>query len=136
MINIGTVKIDTHSKERALSTKYRALDNPEGVRILLGDYHALKILRFNGDTAASDILIDLETAIDGAGLTDRQRQVIRKVFAEDMSQVDTAHELRVSKQTINRLITVSLVKIARVYEFWARHSEGYSLTIETEEITA
>lgn len=124
---MGSVKIDTHSKERVLETKYHALNSAEGVRLLLGDYYALKLRRYNGDTAASDILIDLHTAIERAGLTDRQRQALRMVFIEDMSQVDVAHELRVSKQTVNRLVSVALAKVARVYENWARRGEGYSL---------
>ncbi len=40
-ILIGTVKVDINSKERALETRYKALDNAQGVRMLLGDYHAL-----------------------------------------------------------------------------------------------
>lgn len=120
----ATNKTDQHLRYEA---KY-ALDSAEGVRLLLGEYHALRLRRFNGDTAASDILIDLATAIERAGLTDRQRQALRLVYFEDISQVETADRIGVSKQTVNRLITVAAVKIARVYEYWSRHGEGYSIT--------
>jgi predicted DNA-binding protein (UPF0251 family) len=134
---VGHVKIDTNAKERTLEQCY-ALDNPEGVRLLLGDYHALKIRRFNGDYAASDILIDLETAINRAGLTDRQRQALRLVYVDDLTQEDAGIKLghltgkQSSKQTVNRLVNVASVKVARVYEYWARHGEGYSITTEGE----
>jgi hypothetical protein len=88
---LGAVKIDTQSKERSLDAKYPALDNPANLRILLGDYHALKIRRFNGDTAASDILIDLRKAIEMAQLTDRQGQALRLVYEEDLTQEEAGN---------------------------------------------
>jgi DNA-directed RNA polymerase specialized sigma subunit len=88
---MGATKIDVNAKERSLDAKYPALDNPQNLRILLGDYHALKIRRFNGDTAASDILIDLATAIAMAGLTERQRQALRLVYEEDLTQEEAGN---------------------------------------------
>jgi DNA-directed RNA polymerase specialized sigma24 family protein len=102
------------------------------VRLLLGDYHALKLRRYNGDTSASDILIDMATAINRAGLTDRQRQALRLVYFDDLTQVDAGITMQCSKQTVNRLVDIATVKIARVYEFWARHGEGYALNSEGE----
>lgn len=129
---MGTVKIDTHSKERSLESKYAALDNADGVRLLLSDYHALCERRYKGDTAASDILIDLAQALRISGLTDRQLQALALVYFEDWSQVDAAHAMQCSKQTVNRLVDIAAVKVARVYEYWARHGEGYSLTTREE----
>jgi predicted DNA-binding protein (UPF0251 family) len=100
--------------------------------MLLGDYHALLELRYAGDTAASDIVLDLTTAIERAGLTDRQREVLRLVYEADMAQVDVGNLLGVSKQTVNRMVNIATTKIARIYEYWARHGEGYSIT--TEEV--
>ncbi|QVY62974.1 sigma factor-like helix-turn-helix DNA-binding protein [Cytobacillus gottheilii] len=124
---MGTVKIDTHAKERTLESKYPALDNADGLRILLGDYHALLERQYAGDYDAVVILADLTTAIERAGLTDRQREALRLVYEEDLSQVDAGDMLGVSKQTVNRLINVALAKVARVFEKWARYGEGYSL---------
>ncbi|MDQ0270749.1 putative DNA-binding protein (UPF0251 family) [Cytobacillus purgationiresistens] len=53
---------------------------------------------------------------------------MRLVYGEDMSQVDAANELGVSKQTVNRLVDVAMTKIARVYESWCRRGEGYVLS--------
>ncbi|MED4892474.1 MULTISPECIES: hypothetical protein [Heyndrickxia] len=109
---------------------------------LLRDYHALCERRYAGDYAASDILLDLHTAIERAGLTNRQRLALRLVFVDDLTQTDAGIALgrltgkQSSKQTVNRLIAVATAKIARVFESWARRGEGYVLTIETEEETA
>lgn len=101
---------------------------------MLGDYHALSQRRFNGDTAASDILIDLETAIERANLTDRQRQALELTFLEDLTQEEAGKRMGVRREAVKRHIQVAETKIARVYEFWARRGEGYSLTIEMEAI--
>lgn len=129
---MGSVKIDTHSKERALEAKYPALDNADGVRILLGDYHALVSRRYAGDYDACVILADLETARAKAQLTERQADALYYVFERDLTQVRTAELMGVSKQTVNRLVNVALTKIARVYEAWSRRGEGYALSGERE----
>lgn len=129
---MGSVKIDTHSKERALEAKYPALDNADGVRILLGDYHALVSRRYAGDYDACVILADLETARAKAQLTERQADALYYVFERDLTQVRTAELMGVSKQTVNRLVDVALTKIARVYEAWSRRGEGYGLSDERE----
>ncbi|WP_061564913.1 hypothetical protein [Heyndrickxia coagulans] len=138
MITIGSVKIDIHEKERALNGRY-ALDSADGVKRLLRDYHALCERRYKGDYAASDILLDLHTAIERAGLTNRQRLALRLVFVDDLTQTDAGIALgrltgkQSSKQTVNRLIAVATAKIARVFESWARMGEGYSLTVNETE---
>jgi hypothetical protein len=83
---MGSIKRDLHVNERSIEEKYPALDSPQNLRILLGDYHALKIRRFNGDTSASDILIDLRKAIELAQLTGRQSEALRLVYEEDLTQ--------------------------------------------------
>lgn len=129
--NIGAVKTDLNAKERTLESRYHALDSAEGVRLLLGDYHALQARQYAGDYDAVVILIDMRSAMANANLTERQREALRMVFFDDMAQVDVAHKLRVSKQTVNRLVTVALAKVARVYEAWARMGEGYQIGEET-----
>ncbi|MED3649968.1 sigma factor-like helix-turn-helix DNA-binding protein [Heyndrickxia sporothermodurans] len=129
---MGAVKTDIHSKERSLDSKYAALDNADGIKRLLRDYNALKERRFAGDYAACDILVDLERAIERAGLTDRQREALRLVFAGQLTQEEAGEALGCTKQTVNRLVNVGTTKVARVYEYWARHGEGYGLTIDSE----
>jgi RNA polymerase sigma factor (sigma-70 family) len=105
-----------------------ALDNADGVRILLSDYHALINRQYQGDYAAVDILTDLATAIARSGLTDRQRQALELSFIHDLTQKEIATRLGVRQTHISRYISVATTKIARVYEYWSRHGEGYALT--------
>ena len=92
---------------------------------LLRDYHALVERQYDGDYDAVILLVDLATAIELAGLTERQREALTLVYFEDLSQVEAGERMGASKQTVNRLVTVATSKVARVYEEWARMGEGY-----------
>ena len=124
---MGVSKFDNEAAHRKLSARY-ALDNPKGIRLLLGEISALSSRRFNGDYAASDILIDLETAISKAGLTGRQCQALKLVFEEDLTQSEAGKRLGIRQNTVADSLRVALVKIAAVYENWAWRDEGYSLS--------
>jgi RNA polymerase sigma factor (sigma-70 family) len=124
---MGAVKIDVNAKERSLDAKYPALDNPANLRILLGDYHALKLRRFNGDTAASDILIDLESAIAMAHLTGRQSEALRLVYEEDLTQEEAGKRMGIAQKNVSEALERALENIAEVYYYWSRHGEGYAI---------
>jgi RNA polymerase sigma factor (sigma-70 family) len=124
---MGATKIDTQAKERSLDQRYPALDSPQNLRILLGDYHALKIRRFNGDTSASDILIDLATAIAMAGLTDRQRQALRLVYEEDLTQEEAGKRLGIAQNSVSEATDRAIEAISEVYFYWSHHGEGYAV---------
>jgi hypothetical protein len=125
---MGAVKIDTQNKERSLDAKYPALDNPQNLRILLGDYHALRLRRFNGDTSASDILIDLSTAIEMAQLTGRQSEALRLVYEEDLTQEEAGKRMGgLAKDAVNHLLDRAIEAISEVYYYWSRHGEGYAI---------
>lgn len=93
---------------------------------MLGDYNALKERRYVGDTSASDVLIDLQTAIDRAGLTDRQREVLRLIYVKDLTQETAGERLGIGQQRVARHIETATVKIALVYESWG-YIEGGEL---------
>jgi hypothetical protein len=124
---MGVSMHDKEAGDRRYSARY-ALDNANGIRLLLANYNALKSRQFLGDYDATIILIDLETAISRAGLTDRQRQALRLVFEEDLTQAEAGKRVGVSQDVISRFISVALKKIAEVYENWAWRDEGYSLS--------
>lgn len=123
---MGAVKIDTQAKERSLDQRYPALDNPIGLRILLSDYHALVNRQYMGDYDAVVLLADLATAISMAGLTDRQRQALRLVYEEDLTQEEAGKRMGLDKRGVNNLLDRAIDSIADVYYYWARHGEGYA----------
>jgi RNA polymerase sigma factor (sigma-70 family) len=127
MINIGATKIDVHAKERSLDAKYHALDSAGGLRILLSDYHALINRQYQGDYDATVILIDLATAIAKAGLTDRQREALRLVYEEDLTQAEAGRRLNIAQNTVSEAVDRAIENIAEIYYYWSRHGEGYAI---------
>jgi DNA-directed RNA polymerase specialized sigma24 family protein len=94
---------------------------------LLGDYHALKLRRFNGDTAASDILIDLKSAIAMAQLTGRQSEALRLVYEEDLTQEEAGKRMGVHRLVVQEHVEKAIEAISEVYYYWSRHGEGYAI---------
>ncbi|HAM79629.1 MAG TPA: RNA polymerase subunit sigma [Ornithinibacillus sp.] len=127
LIIIVSTTIDLTEKERRIDEAY-ALDNPEGVRLLLSDYHALVKRQYDGDTDAIVIIADLSNAIELANLTSRQKSAINCVFIKDWTQGQTGRELGISQQAVGNYIATTLSKIAAVFEYWAKHDEGYRLS--------
>lgn len=125
---MGVSKYDNETAVRRIEQEY-ALDNPKSIDLLLRHLPYMQERRFNGDYAASDVLMDMETAISKADLTDRQRQVLRLVYFEDMKQTQVAVEMGITAPTVNLYKRLLAQKIAAVFESWARKNEGYSLTI-------
>ncbi|MBH0358983.1 sigma factor-like helix-turn-helix DNA-binding protein [Bacillus toyonensis] len=129
---MGSVKRDLTVNERMLEHTY-ALDNPKSVDLLLRHLPYMDERRYNGDYDASIVLLDLETAISNADLTDRQRQVLRLVYFEDMKQRDVAISLGITAPTVNLYKRLLAQKIAAVFERWAWSDEGYKLTLVSTE---
>jgi DNA-directed RNA polymerase specialized sigma24 family protein len=89
------------------------------VASLLKDIHRLRERRFHaGDYAACDILADLQTAINRAGLTNRQRQALYWVYEEDLTQKDAAVQMGVTREAVTQLIGGAVERIAGVFSGW------------------
>lgn len=129
---MGVSKYDNEAAHRRIEQNY-TLDNPKSIDLLLRHLPYMQERRFNGDYAASDILIDLETAISNADLTDRQRQVLQLVYFEDMKQRDVAISLGITAPSVNLYKRLLAQKIAAVFERWAWEDEGYKLTVVNTE---
>lgn len=63
---------------------------------------------------AAEANIDLYNALDNAGLTDRQRQVIGLIYFENLTQEEAAAELGISRRTLREHLDDGLRKL-RVY---------------------
>jgi DNA-directed RNA polymerase specialized sigma subunit len=114
---MGAVKIDTEKKERQYSVKY-TLNDAAGVKALLRDRHKLASRRFSGDYSASDIIIDLHSAMNTASLTERQTEAIAWVYGADLAPADTAKIMGVTRQAVEQFIDGATDKIAKVYHAW------------------
>lgn len=114
---MGAVKVDISEKERQYSVKY-TLNDSAGVKALLRDRHKLASRRFSGDMAASDIIIDLHSAMNTAGLTERQTEAIALVYGMDLTQKDAASIMGVSQQAVDQFIEGAADKMARIYHAW------------------
>lgn len=131
-VTIGVSKFDKEAGDRRYESQYPALNNPAGLRILLSDYHALKIRQYQGDYDAVVILADLHTAIEAAGLTDRQRQALTLVYGEDLTQAEAGRRMGIGRTSVETYAEAALEKIAEVYYYWASHGEGYVVQSEGE----
>lgn len=129
---MGSVKRDLTINERMLEHTY-ALDNPKSIDLLLRHLPYMRERRYNGDYDASIVLLDLETAISNVDLTDRQRQVLRLVYFEDIKQTQVAVEMGITAPTVNLYKRLLAQKIAAVFERWAWSDEGYKLTVVNTE---
>ncbi|WHX88944.1 sigma factor-like helix-turn-helix DNA-binding protein [Bacillus paralicheniformis] len=123
---IGKVKIDLHRKDREFEATY-ALDNAEGVKTLLSDYPKFVSRKRLGEYEAAEVLLDLHNAVELADLTDRQREAIRLVYFEDLTQVEAGKRMGIAKQNVEAYISKAAEKIADIYYYWAGHNEGYSM---------
>jgi Protein of unknown function DUF134 len=128
--DIGSVKVDLSGKERALEESYPALNTAAGIKRLLAERGALELRQYAGDYDAVLMLIDLQTAITAAKLTERQSEALRLVYTEDLTQEDAARQAGVDKSVMSRRLDTAAEKIAEVYEYWGWHGEGYSLENE------
>nr|WP_025851591.1 sigma factor-like helix-turn-helix DNA-binding protein [Bacillus velezensis] len=122
---MGTVKVDLHRKDREFNAAY-ALDNAEGVKLLLADYQKFVSRKRCGDYAAVEVLIDIHKAIELAGLTDRQRQAIELVYFGELTQTEAGERMGIAQKNVNEALDRASEKLADIYYYWAGHGEGYT----------
>ncbi|APH50426.1 RNA polymerase subunit sigma [Bacillus amyloliquefaciens] len=122
---MGSVKIDLHRKDREFNAAY-ALDNAEGVKLLLTDYQKFVSRKRCGDYAAVEVLIDIHKAIELAGLTVRQRQAIELVYFGELTQTEAGERVGIAQKNVNEALDRASEKLADIYYYWAGHGEGYT----------
>jgi predicted DNA-binding protein (UPF0251 family) len=124
---MGACNVDLTQDTRKYTQKY-ALNDAAGVKALLRDRHRIAERRFKGDTAASDILIDLHSAIESAGLTDRQAEAIALVYGLDTTLETAGNVMGCTKQGVKAFVDGAADRISSVYTRW-KYEE---VTIELE----
>jgi DNA-directed RNA polymerase specialized sigma subunit len=117
-IDIGTCAVDIEKGHRQYEQRY-ALNDKEGVTMLLKDLHRLRERRFHaGDFSASDLLLDIQTAIDNAKLSNRQRLALYWIYEMDLTQKDAAVQMGVTREAVTQLIGGAVERIAGVFSKW------------------
>lgn len=112
---------DRHTRERQLEQTYPGLDTTTGVKALLRDYARLYDEAYN--SSDFDVLImyvDLKKAISLAGLSLKQRELLRLVYAEELTQNEASVMTKVDQPNVSTYLTVAARKIANIYGEWAK----------------
>ena len=87
----------------------------------------MKVRQFQGDYDATVLLVDLATAIAMAKLTDRQREALRLVYEEDLTQEEAGKRMGIAQKNVSEALDRAIENIAEVYYYWSRHGEGYAI---------
>lgn len=122
---MGAVKRDINLKERQLRIRYQLTD-PQAVKRLLSAYDDMADKRYWEGTAFSDILLDLNIAIEKANLTDKQKIALWYGAHESgYTWEDASKVTGMTARTLQRCEFLALRKIASVFEYWGNIGEGY-----------
>ncbi|WP_342480430.1 sigma factor-like helix-turn-helix DNA-binding protein [Paenibacillus sp. FSL L8-0340] len=110
------------------------LNDAAGVKKLLRDRHHINSAQFLGDYNAVDTLVDLNSAISSAGLTDRQAESVAWVYGVDLTQAEAARQMGITQPTVKQSVDEAAEKIAAVYRKWnyGEIDVEYALDDETE----
>lgn len=114
---MGSCNVDLTKDTRKYTQSY-SLSSAAGVKALLRDRHRIAARRFKGDTAASDILIDLHSAIESSGMTARQAEAIALVYGMDVTQKVAAEVMGIAQQNVAAYVDDAAQRIAAVYVRW------------------
>lgn len=98
-----------------------SLNTPMGVRQFLRNIHSVYTDRRNGDLDASLALMEFDEAYKGAGLDDREKQVIHRRYQNGLTQEETAALSGITQQTVNNVEKRAVEKIA---EYVARGEDA------------
>ena len=97
---MGVTKRDLTKREKEYEELY-PLDTKKGVLSLLCSIHQVGEKRFyEGDYDACNLLIDLESAIEKAGLTVKQKQIIDLLYYKGFTQIEAAQVTGSSQQAV------------------------------------
>jgi len=94
--------------------------NNSEAKAILANIHALRQRRYVGDLGASDALLDFETAVRNAKLTERQKEALALVYVEDLTQEKAGKRMGVAQHSIAKLLQRSESRIDVTYNKWSK----------------
>ncbi|MMZ61266.1 hypothetical protein D1872_234060 [compost metagenome] len=74
-------------------------------------------------------MLDLNSAIYNAGLTERQTEAVALISGLDVTQAEAARVMKITRQTVAELYDQAAEKLAVVYRKW----EYGDITVEYED---
>lgn len=132
---MGMDKYDKNEGHRKMEEKYK-FEYAEGVEMLLKQRQALEVRKIEkGDYSACDVLIDLDRAIEEAGLNTREREIIELYLVRDWHYIDVCGKFGIQKAALSRQVSRTCGKIAAVYKKWG-YGETYIKGDEGNETSA
>lgn len=122
---MGVSFYDKEAQHRRLEAMFD-LTTSVGVEEFLTHWEKIKTMQLDcGDYGAVDVMVDMERAIDLAGLTLKQAQVIYYVCLKGYTQKEVADLLGITQPAISQMLECATAKIADVFKRWAKLGEGY-----------
>lgn len=88
------------------------------VKALLEGHEELREKRYRGLWHVSDVLADLEEAIELADLNEKQQLMIRLYYEEQLEQHEMSEQYGLTQSTISYHLRTAIKKIANIYEQW------------------
>ncbi|WP_050632332.1 sigma factor-like helix-turn-helix DNA-binding protein [Bacillus andreraoultii] len=102
--------------QQKLDTQF-PLETPQGVAALLQNYRYVKSAALDrSDFDAINILVDFERVFDKVTLTKRQKEAIRLVYEEKLTQQEAGEVLGITQQAVGQLLQAVARKISEEYE--------------------
>jgi RNA polymerase sigma factor (sigma-70 family) len=93
------------------------LETPQGVTALLQNYSYVKSAALDrSDFDAINLIIDFERVFERVSLTSRQKEAIRLVYEEEMTQKEAGETLGISQQAVGQLLQAVAKKLAEEFE--------------------
>lgn len=119
----------TQNRRNKQTSKRRSM-----ARAVLLNLHALRERRYVGDVGAIDTLLDFDTAIKHAKLTERQAEAIRLKYDVGLTQKEVARVMGVGQDVVSRHIGKAVAAIDEIYEAWAWVDGELSVEDFAEEV--
>ena len=84
----------------------------------------LDACRYDGDIAATDILIDFAAACELAQLTDEQKEALALLYIDGYTQEGAAALVGVERSTMTKRALNGTAALEEVYAYWRYHDEA------------
>lgn len=112
---MGAVRIDVHKRENTLQQMY-PIASIQGVVSFFENIHHIRLAKFSGDIDALIMVVDFEDAIEDAGLSMREAQVLILRYERELTQKETADELGISTKSVDQFGRRGCEKIAKTLQ--------------------